>query len=449
MRRAYTTALCVIIIAMVALAGFLATQNRAPAKPEPPPAYVGIAYCGDTVAQGKQLIDHVKDYSNLFVLQSGLLQRDFEGVNELGDYAVDAGMYFLPYFGNFVEESFSEWLAAAKERWGSHLVGVYYGDEPGGKMLDDYVTYTDQATGDTITKTKYGDVVVEKANGVVINYQFDGAIRLSEPQKDGVGINSEALFNPDGTIQTIRSAQEGFSYQTYQQLNSSRPFQNIDDTAQRFQDKDKDKISYLKQQTQVFTSDYQLYWFDYQAGYDVVLGQLGWNLSVNQQIAFLRGAADLQHKDWGAVITWKYQSPPYLDSGAEILGQLETAYQCGAKYLIIFNYYSQDSGEYGTMQTEHFEALHTFWKNEIIEGQHSPNSIVADAALVLPPNYGWGSRWAQDKIWGIYPADEQTLRIWDTMQKTLKDYGLKVNVVFEDPAYPLPASISNVINACR
>ena len=51
-------------------------------------------------------------------------------------------------------------------------MGVYYGDEPGGKMLDDYVEYKDLVTGDSITKTKYGDIVVQKTNGVVINYDL-------------------------------------------------------------------------------------------------------------------------------------------------------------------------------------------------------------------------------------------------------------------------------------
>jgi hypothetical protein len=446
MRKTYTVAIAATIIVIVAIAGFVAIQNAAPAKPEPPPAYVGIAYCGDSVEQGKQLIDHVKGYTNLFVLQSGLLQRNFDSVNELGDYAVDAGMYFLPYFGNFVEESFSQWLTAAKERWGDHLLGVYYGDEPGGKMLDDYVTFNDAASGETVTKTKYGDVVLQKPNGVIINYQFDGSIRLSEPtpQSGTSSINSEALFFANGTIQIINEAPNGFSYQNYQQLNSTRPFKNVDDVAQRFSAKNQDTLDFLKTHVSVFTSDYQLYWFDYQAGYDVVLGQLGWNFSVTHQIAFLRGAADAQHKDWGAVITWKYQSPPYLDSGTEVLNQLESAYQCGAKYLIVFDYYTQDSGALGTMQEEHFEALETFWHNDIIAQPDSRGSIKADTALVFPKNYAWGSRWAEDKIWGIFPADEQTQQLWELMQTTFSKHGLKTNVVFDDAGYPLPTSISNI-----
>ena len=71
--------------------------------------YVGVTYCGNSVKDGKALIDKVKHYTNLFVLQSGTLQRDLESVNELGDYAISSGMYFLPYFGYYIEETKMGW----------------------------------------------------------------------------------------------------------------------------------------------------------------------------------------------------------------------------------------------------------------------------------------------------------------------------------------------------
>jgi len=446
MKKTYIAVVTVFVIVIVLLSGLLLTGYNFSPKPKTPTAYAGIAYCGDNVAQGKQLIDKVKGYTNLFVLQSGLLQRDLASVNELGDYAVDSGMYFLPYFGVFIQESFSVWLDSAKAKWGDHLLGVYYGDEPGGKMLDDYVEYEDVATGNSITKTKYGDIVVKKPDGIVINYQIDGNILLSEPvpATSGSDINSEALFYANGTVKVIRSAPNGFSYQTYQQLQNIRPFKDIDETAQRFCTRDKDNIDFLKNLTKVFTSDYGLYWFDYLAGYDVVLGQLGWNLSVTQQLSLIRGAANTQQKDWGVFITWKYQTPPYLDNGTEIFNQLKTSYECGAKYFVIFNYYDSEASTYGTMQDEHFQALNLFWHDVVENSQVTQGSLKAESAVVFPKNYGWGTRWAEDKVWGIFKADEETQRLWQLMQAALKEHGLKVDIVFSDPKFPAATRYQNI-----
>jgi len=46
----------------------------------------------------------------------------------------------------------------------------------------------------------------------------------------------------------------------------------------------------------LFTSDYALYWFNYKAGYDVLLAQLGWNYSRQLNIALCRGAATMHEK---------------------------------------------------------------------------------------------------------------------------------------------------------
>ncbi|MGD6851552.1 MAG: hypothetical protein ACQCN6_05770 [Candidatus Bathyarchaeia archaeon] len=445
MKRTYLAVTAAALIIIVVFSGLLLSNNFS-AKPQKADAYVGVAYCGDSVADGKQLIDKVKGYTNLFVLQSGLLQRDTESVEELGDYAIDAGMYFLPYFGNFIQESFSLWLESAKARWGDRLLGVYYGDEPGGKMLDDYVQFKDVVTGDGITKTRYGDIVVQKPNGIVINYQLDGAIRLSEPAPAGSvsDINSEEVFYPDGTVQVIKAAPNGFSYHSYGELQSIRPFKDIDETAQRFIGRDRDNLDFLGNSTTVFTSDYGLYWFDYLSGYDVILGQIGWNISTTQQLALLRGAADMQQKDFGVVITWKYQSPPYLDNGTVILDQLTEAYRCGAKYLVLFDYYDSNSGPFGTMQEEHFQAVNSFWHDVVMNPQEVQGSVVADTALVLPKNYGWGARWVEDKIWGIFVADQQTKLLWSLMQTTLANHGLNTDIIYDDTKYPLRSVYSNV-----
>jgi hypothetical protein len=296
------------------------------------------------------------------------------------------------------------------------------------------------------TFLSYGDIVVQKTNGVVINYELGGIIHLYELVLGNASsdIDNEATFYPNCTINVVKLAPNGFSFKSYQELMDVRPFQDINDTPQRFIDRDKSNLDFLNNSTKVFTSDYGLYWFDYLSGYDVVLGQVGWNISLNQQIALMRGAATMQNKSWGVVITWKYQQPPYLDNGTEILNQLRTAYESGAKYLVLFNYYDSDNATYGTMKDEHFQALESFWSNVIKNSGEIQGSIKANSVLVLPKNYGWGARWEEDKVWGIFKADEQTSQIWSLMQTTLQDHGLKMDIVYNDSEFPLSISYLNV-----
>jgi hypothetical protein len=404
--------------------------------------YVGVTYGGNSVSDAKQLIDKVKGYTNLFVLQSGELQRNYTAVNELGDYAVSSGLSFLPYFGNYVELTFSSWLDQAKQRWGSHLIGVYYSDELGGKMLDGYREFNDPS-GDTITKTQYSDIVVAKKDGRTIHYEINGNINVLEP-----GVNNQAdvylTYFPNGSI-TVKDSATAYSLSTYSQLMSERPFGNYDEAAQRFTTLNQKEIGFLKNSTTVFTSDYALYLYDYQAGYDVLLTQLGWNISLNQQIALCRGAATAQGKDWGAVITWKYHQAPYLDTGPEIYNQLKTSYECGAKYLVLFNYYEEGkSNPYGTLKDEHFKALEDFWKGVVKNPQISSGSVKADSVLVLPKNYGGGLRWREDIVWGVFKANETTGRIWDLTQSSLNNHTYTLDIVFDDPAYPLSSNYQNV-----
>lgn len=440
MKKVFAVSAILIIIALFAV---LIIKYDFPKTTENNQTYVGVAYCGDSVAEGKLLIDKVKHYTNLFVLQSGSLQRDFKSVDELGEYAVSSGLYFLPYFGTYIEATFSAWLETAKQRWGNRFLGVYYGDEPGGKMLDDYVEFKDTTTGDSIMKTKYGDIVVEKSNGVVIHYEIGGIIHLSEP--NGTGSSVYGTFYPNGTTSGQFSNRSIFK--TYEDLMSLRPFKNTDEAAERFLTRDQNKIEYLKNNSiNVFTSDYALYWWDYLSGYDVMLAQIGWNLTLTQQIALVRGAANLQHRDWGIVITWKYNKAPYLDSGPVILGQMRTAYEAGAKYFVLFNYYEDGDNPYGTMKDEHFQALENFWNNVVKNPHITQGSIKPDSVFVLPKNYGWGMRWSEDKIWGVFKADDQTKQLWDLTQTTLQNHGLKIDIVYEDTEFPLIADYQHIYN---
>jgi len=436
----FITAALLIVIIVSSTILFTSPNSQQTTDPS---VFVGVSYGGNSVSEAKQLIDKVKSYTNLFILQSGSIQRDPNSMNEIGDYAIAANLYFMPYFGNYVEDSLSIWLDNAKQRWGDRMIGVYYRDELSGKLLDDYSLFTDPNTGDTIRKTRYGDIVVEKTNGIIIHYELDGNINLYEPINKNEG--TYTTYYPNGTTTTQQPNKKAST--TYKQLLAARPFKNNDEVVQHFIDRTQKEFNFLKNATStVFSSDYALYWYNYKAGYDVVLTQLGWNNSLNQQISLCRGAATTQRKDWGVTVTWRYSTPPYLDSGKEIYEQLKISYQCGAKYLLLFNYYEAvSSNPYGTLKEEHFNALKRFWHNVVQNPKIAHGSIMADTILILPKNFGGGLRWREDAVWGIFKADETAGKIWDLTQSTLNTHGYKLDIAYDDPAYSISQDYKNII----
>jgi len=190
----------------------------------------------------------------------------------------------------------------------------------------------------------------------------------------------------------------------------------------------------------LFTSDFALYWWDYQAGYDTVFAELGWNISSSRQIALCRGAADMQGKDWGAIITWKTDNPPYLASGEEIYGDMVSAYVAGAKYVIVFNYpkYPQDN-PYGILSNDHFSAMQNFWSYINAYPRSTYGTVDAQAVLVLPKDYGWGMRRSQyivqDKIWGLWFEDEKSPVILNSVNKLDAKYHLQLDIIYEDARF--------------
>ncbi|MHC3129289.1 MAG: right-handed parallel beta-helix repeat-containing protein [Candidatus Bathyarchaeota archaeon] len=184
-----------------------------------------------------------------------------------------------------------------------------------------------------------------------------------------------------------------------------------------------------------FTSDYGLYWFDYKAGYDTVLAQFGWNHSRQLHIALCRGAAKVQNRDWGVMVTWTYENPPYIESGEELYADLVLAYHNGAKYAVVFNHEKdvQYSG-YGILTDEHFEALENFWKYKN-DNSKKHGSLRGDVALVLPQDYGFGFRNPNDKVWGLWENDRYSPEIWNDVNDLLDEYGYRLDIVYSDPEF--------------
>ena len=434
---------------------------------------VGVTYCGNSVSEAKQLIDKVKLYTNLFILQSGDLQNSNASIDAIGDYAVNSGLNIVIYMGVSSFALGNNWLTGYDGRWGDHFLGVYLDDEPGGRMLDghEYLTFPD-------INSSYPDAqlsIIKNEDGTInfwldstsFNFMRNGTVSITGVNAtlsngDSV-IWGTATYYRNGTITAqnqSRSPEDtppvfvvsGTSispYYTYDGLLDLCPIQNPSQAAEIFDNQPNRTITTVRSECisdlKMLTSDYALQWFDYQSGYDVVLTELGWNQSTTQEIAQARGAANLFGKDWGAMITWKYMQSPYLASGDEIYQQMCQAYENGAKYIAIFNYASDMKEAYGILTDDHFQALQRFWKDEVNNPNVTRGQVQADTAFVLPKDFGSGLRKQDDIVWGLWQPTQQEQQIYLQLQNALAKHGQKLDVIYGDPNYQISENYTTLI----
>jgi hypothetical protein len=404
-RKYLIPSLLIVILAVSVLAVYMSYSSGNQVKANSN-AYVGVAFGGNTIAEAKALIDRVKGYTNLFILDSGRnpISRNQSSVEEICDYAVSGGLSVIVNMGIDVVDNKSDstwfWQVPINdtkqrwtERWGDKFLGIYYNDELGGTQLDgDWGNWFRRINGENLKDIGWNttDYLYQ-----VYLKMLDAMVNGTKPQNYDV----EANFFVQGVLKM-----------------------------------DPGLVALNDAGITAYTSDYGLYWWDYLGGYNVLFTELGWNCSVAEQIALVKGAARLQDKEWGAIITWKYDDAPYLDSGDQIYNQMLTSYQAGAKYIVVFNY-PYNGTDYGAMTDEQFIAIERFW-NDITKKQFTDLSAPT-AVLVLPKNFGWGMRNPNDTIWGFWITDDRTQQVAIATSDLLAMYGATLDIVYEDPAYPV------------
>lgn len=402
----------VAIIISAGLVFFLFSQPLSTRNAANVPLHVGVMFQGNTVADAELFIDRVQKYTNVFVIGQTPVSRNETSINEVADYAVARGLDIMVNFGYYdshaiLNDSWRQWtwqlpwLDAAKQKYGSHFLGVYYDDEPGGTQLDfDWAGFFQNYSsffslpGDYSLKGIFEKLHTANATGI--------------PPSD---YDLEEYYYVHDLLQSSISG-----------------LKLLDDRG-----------------LMTATSDYCLYWFDYLGGYSTIFCELGSNTSAVQNIAEVKGAAHMQNRQWGLTVTWKYNQPPYLASGDEIYGQMVQAYQAGANYILIFDYPYLPGNDYGVMTDDHFAALQRFWNNVVQPGMgHARDYGSPDIALVLPRNYGWGLRNPHDTIWGMWGPDGKSSQIWQNSQKLLSEYGIRLDIVFDDASYPIAGQYNRV-----
>jgi hypothetical protein len=179
---------------------------------------------------------------------------------------------------------------------------------------------------------------------------------------------------------------------------------------------------------QLFTSDYAMYYFDYKAGYNVVLAEFAWNWSRQLNLALCRGAAATQSKDWGTMITWKYDRAPFIESSSDLYADMVMSYDNGAKYIAIFD--TNNHWNETTLTPQHLDAIKQFWQYT----QSNPRTQGSSGRVtyILPEGYAYGFRGPNDKIWGIWPANMTSYMISVSVGVLLQKYESNLDITYED-----------------
>lgn len=371
--------------------------------------FFGVTFGGNNPVDAERLIERVKDYTNLFVVDSYDVSINEPSLTSICDYAVHADLHVLPFFdfilynvtssiGGFYNASTWEqygirpfhvdWLNNARGRWSDRFLGVYYMDEPGGNQID---------------RGYWGGNNASRSGATIRTFE-----------------------NTTDYADAARRYVSG--------LNRTRSMQILTNTSYP---------NGLKEPMPVFTSDYALHWFDYKAGYSTVFAQINSSSSQDsktQQIAMVRGAAAVQNKTWGVILTWASDSSPYLASGESMLVDMKMAYDAGAKYVIVFNF--PLINEFGALTENHFSAMAEFWS--YIQSNPKPANAEPEAVFVLPADYGWGMRHPADRIWGLWAADNQSTAVWNLLNSLVASHSLKLDIVYDDPQFTVSSKYSAV-----
>jgi hypothetical protein len=340
----------------------------------PPDVFVGIDVAYDNVAEIKLLADEIRPYTNTIVIGSIGITFDMAKLDDVCQYVYDRGFYFMIY---------------------AHPI-----NDPDALAI--------QCQWVLNAKPRWGD-------------QFLGLYAFDEPGGRQLD-NASYKVVPD----------EEWSADNYN---------NYTEAADKYVNTAFIKLHHIIEDQMcgldltLFTSDYALYWFDYKAQYDVVFAEFGWNYSRTINVALCRGAANIQNKDWGVMITWTYTQPPdnesYLESGEELYNDLVLAYESGAEYILVFD--TNENYTHSTLKDskEHLDALKRFW--QYATANPRPNDPPSNrVAYVLPKDYGYGFRGPEDKIWGLWEADAFSLKISTEVGSLLDRYQNRLDIIYDD-----------------
>jgi len=332
-----------------------------------PDVFVGIDIAYDNVAEIKLLVDEIRPYTNTIVIGSTGITFDVAKLDDVCQYLYNRSFYFMIY---------------------AHPLG-------------DPEKLSIQCQWVLDAKPRWGE-------------QFLGLYAFDEPggrQLDNA--SRKVVKDKDWFADNWTEAADKYVNTTFIYLHHMI----------------QDQMCGL--QLPLFTSDYALYWFDYKAHYDVVFAEFGWNYSRHLNVALCRGAANVQEREWGVMITWTYCQPPYLESGSELYDDLVLAYENGAQYILVFD--TDENYTHSTLinSKERLDALKRFWQYAT-DNPRASGPTSSRVSYVLPKGYGYGFRGPDDKIWGLWEADDFSLKISKEVGSLIHRHQNRLDIIYDD-----------------
>jgi len=88
--------------------------------------------------------------------------------------------------------------------------------------------------------------------------------------------------------------------------------------------------------------------------------------------------------------------------------------------------------------------MERFWNHVQAYPREIYGKVDGQVAFVLPKDYGWGMRTLEDNIWGLWSADEKAPLIWENMNKLITKYGLRLDIIYDDPRFDFAEKYSQV-----
>ena len=356
-----------------------------PKKSTVPQIFVGvdIGFGGENDVY--KVADAVSGFANLIIIGTSNVTRNTPELIRVCNYLYDKGLSFIIYVG-----------------FGR---GTQY---PPDGPAQDFFNTTVKQWGDKFL----GAYIFDEVGGKQLDYAPGTQHYSDKPVKNATNYSDAA----QQFIHVLNNALESYTGPSYYNVPSLK----------------------------TFNSDYGLYWFDYLFGYNVVFAEFAGNHSRQLAIALCRGAANVNHMEWGTMITWKYDHAPFLEEADQLYGDMVLAYENGAKYIMVFNSPENQTTttELGTLTTKHLDAMRRFWNYASTHVVPTiPTEHPVDTAYVLPRDYGFGFRGPNDTIWGLWDADNLAPKIWNDITSLVAQYGSRLDIVYETLTDNLPARL--------